>query len=120
MSLLETLINNQHQFTICSEDMIPDHKEILSRYPIDLVDVNPKRVNNSLNNIKTKPNMFIFDSVDSERQYSAYLYNKWNQCPRIIDINSLPKLEKWRKAHYQGLVSNILIPQNTQMAPANF
>ena len=112
ISLIETLVNNHHQLTIFSDDFRIENKDLISKYPLDVIDVNPNKINASLNSLKSKQNLFIFDSPHTERQYSAFLYNKWNQCPRVLDLSALPKLEKWRKSNYQSLVSNILIPHN--------
>ena len=56
------------------------------------MDIDEKRILNNLVNSKMKPDIAIFDSPETESQYSAYVYNKWNKCPRIMDINSLPNL----------------------------
>lgn len=34
-----------------------------------------------------KPDINIFDSVESEEKYSAFLYNRWNKTPRVLIIN---------------------------------
>lgn len=116
LSMLETFVNTCQEVTICSDDLINEHKEFIEEYPLTLHDINPKKVNSSMNGLKVKPNAFYFDSFETEQQYSAYLYNKWNRTPRVMDVNTLPLLEKWRRTNYQ-LVPNVLVPQNAKMAP---
>ena len=42
--------------------------------------------------------------------YSAYMYNKWNRCPRILEINYAIGLERWRKSKYSFNSSQFLLP----------
>ncbi len=45
-----------------------------------------------------------------EEMYSAYIYNKWNKCPRVLEINYANGLERWRKRKYPINSSNLLLP----------
>lgn len=88
---------------------------------MELLDINAKKISLSLNNfnkLQFKPNIFIFDSVQSEEKYSAFLYNRWNKAARVLAINQLKGLEKWRKVNYK-LVPNVLIPPDSYLSPQN-
>jgi hypothetical protein len=47
-----------------------------------------------------------------EEMYSAYLYNKWNKCPRILEINSIINLARMRKKRYSIHSDSFIIPYN--------
>ena len=52
-----------------------------------MVPVSAKRISASLSAAQVKPDIAVFNSFEMEEMYSAYMYNKWNKCPRIIEIN---------------------------------
>lgn len=86
---------------------------------MELLDINSKKISNSLNGLTKsgfKPNMFIFDSVETEEKYSAFIYNRWNKCPRVLAINQLSGLSKWRKNNYKQ-IPHVLIPHEFPMNP---
>lgn len=70
----------------------------------------------NLSKNKFKPNFFIFDSVETEEKYSAFIYNKWNKSPRVLILNQLKGLQRWRKNNYK-LISNFIVPQGPYMSP---
>lgn len=85
-----------------------------------MLDINPKRISYSLNGLSQsgfKPNMFFFDSVETEEKYSAFIYNRWNKSPRVLNINNLNGLSKWRKNNYK-IIPHVLIPHGSPMNPS--
>lgn len=81
--------------------------------------MNANKIGSSLSQfskLKFKPNLFIFDGVHSEEMYSAHLYNRWNKVSRVLMLDQLKGLEKWRRNNYK-LVPNVIIPNNAPMAP---
>lgn len=55
-----------------------------------------------------------------EQYYSVYLYNKWNQCPRILEINRLDGLQLWRKQAYRDISKLYLNEQGKALYPEDF
>lgn len=84
-----------------------------------MVDINSKKISaslNALNKVEAKPNLFIFDSFESEEKYSAFIYNRWNKCSRVLAVDELKGLQKWRRSMYKTM-PGMLIPNGAAMAP---
>ena len=92
INTIETLLNIGYELTVCSSDKKVQNKEVIHAYPLKVVDIDEKRILNNLVNSKMKPDIAIFDSPETESQYSAYVYNKWNKCSRIVEIRELKRL----------------------------
>ncbi len=78
-----------NKIVVCSDDENVNGKDEIKDYPIELLDISSNKIANSLNNLTKlsfKPQIFLFDSVESEEKYSAFLYNRWNKCPRVLDM----------------------------------
>ena len=118
-SMIETLANEDFHVTLCSSDPKINNKNHIQQYPITVVDISEKRILNSLTAARVKPEIAIFDSPETQYQYSAFLYNKWNKCPRVLQINEFRLLQNWRKNNYKSAIKDVLIPYNSPMVPNN-
>lgn len=76
--------------------------------PIELVCVNPNKIMNSLVGAAKKPDIALFNSAQLEHMYSIFLFSKWNKCLRVLELNKLEGVEKWRKANYKAFSSSFI------------
>ena len=98
MGNCETMVNLQHRIHIASIDLAEPNKadEDQTYYPFQFIDINPKKIQQSLQNIKVKPNVVIFNDCEMEKLFSTFFYNRFNSVPKILEINVLEGLKQQR------------------------
>ena len=66
ISLIETLINLTHEICVCTDETNLELKEEIKNYPMKLMDINGKKISQSLNGFgknQFRPGLFVFDGI---------------------------------------------------------